>query len=311
MSLKFDFLKKSRFTIVCGLVIIGLFGFFLLGIIPLWWKINLKREELQKETENIKNLIKLIESKGGVLHSSEATLQKYNEYYQKLETDEKRCLEYYKKADEVMENWFTDLRGKLEADGLPSDGAFYTNYGTERESLIKLLKAQNIGIGRFGEVGKEAELLGFKEPDPKKRPEYQLLQKRFWIQQRIIKAISNSKVTRCESINFTPPEAKNMPTQIQVLPGGIIPVSITVYLHYKDIPHFIWQLTDVSQGGFLMEVKEINISRLIEELNEYPEIKRPEIPPEITQKDTWQPASIVPPLVKLFLLCGVYDFDIK
>lgn len=296
----------NRFTLVCGVVVVGLVLFFFLGVYNLWSQINQKREELAKEEKKLENKIKEFKALPVEKKPGQESIKKYEEYRQRLENDEKACLDYYKKADGYLEAWFSGL--SLERDGLPSGGAFYTNYGTERDKLLKSLKEKNIQIGKSETAGNEAEILGFSEFKSEERGRFRLLQKRFWIQERIINAIIKSKVTRCEVIDFT----KGKPSRVTDIPAReIIPVGVTVYLPYKDITQFIYHLTDVSQGGFFIVIKEVNISRVVEQLGEYPERKRPTPQPDLNQKGTWQPPPIAPPLVRLAILCEVLDFDIK
>lgn len=312
-------LSATNIFIAVGVIMAAAFYF---GV---WNYYQMADEQRRLLADNEANIDKIMKKPAEV--PSELWVRQANEYTEKLKTEIAACKDYYQQKDKPIEAWFSGLT--LGQDGLPEQGDFKVRYVDEKDRLIKQLKDKKIRIGIIGAeetepaeedktpLQRDAEL-GFEEPT---KQNLAGLQKRFWMQKELVEVMLKSGVTNCEKMTFGPSGGASAPkgpkgavtvstaNRLTANLGSAIPFELKVAMHNKDIAGFIHNLLKISETGFLVTVKKIEVSRVAKELANYPEIKEPEQPVPLDKKEGYKTPEIAPPLVRLVLHGEALDFE--
>lgn len=246
----------------------------------------------------------------------------YKEYQDALGKETTNCQGYYKEKGALLTRWFSGI--SIEPNGLPKHGEFKARYIDEKNQLIRKLKDNKIRVAIIPEEGDAAKAedaqMGFEEPTPENLKN---LQKRFWIQEMLVNAMTESDVLvlHCEKMTFAavnaPPGGAGKPPPAQaarLIPGNlgtVVSFELNVNLHAGNAPVLIENILKRSKDGFLVEIKKVELSRIADELANYPEFKSPEKQPSIAEKESYKPPALKPPMVKLTIQGEALDFDIK
>lgn len=291
---------KNRFLVISTIIIIAMVVFFIVFIKTYWDNIKTKRLLVKKE----KTTLEMIE-KTGTNNPTDPKIKAYLDYKQKLELEYQQCLAYYKEIDKAMEKWFDGI--KMDQSGNPTEESFLTAYNNAKTKLIgESLNAQNIKVvpeteEEVMDEDRKAEILGFTVPTDK--TQYKAIQKRFWIQKRLIEALSLNglEINKCGAIKVRKTaELVKTPDNL----GVMIPFELTVYLPYKNIGRLFSSITETSKGGPFLIIEQTKITRASKQGEEIKEIT------VLTQGQKQWEAPQDLPLVKVFIVGSTIDFEI-
>jgi len=295
-------MKKNLFL---ALVIVGLLiaaAIFYFGVFTYYQEISSQETTLNTNHEAMDRI--MAEKSAQPSREWIAQRQKYIEW---LDREISECRNYYMEMDNGLEKWFGDLpRGK---DGIPAEGDFRARYFREKDAWIKQLKDKKVyesGEDESAEsVSDEGKNLGFGEP---KADNIQRLQKQFWIQEKLFADMLASKAVKCEKVNF-----HDSKKDIKFQYGTMIPFNLTVLIQNKDVPVFVGNILrfpDIKDWAHLpVLIKDISVSRVIDDVNALGEIKRLNKAIPESQKSTYKPEPIKAPLSRLIIEGEVIDFD--
>lgn len=292
--------------LVSGVIFVA---FFVIDINNRWNEIATLEDQLMGSAElpGRKEALEKYVNKGPDL-PSRAWAKEYNDWVQLTEEENRKCVDYYRQADAKLEEWFPGLPLK---NGLPDEGDFDTRYGSQTSSFINLLKEKEITIGdvplrETSEMNytQESHTLGF-EPNLNN---FKILQKRFWIQNKLKQAMVDSEVKQCVYIKFK----KSKHGGIEKLPnnlGAYIYFKAHVYLSYDVLPKFVEHVLNPGPDNIFVTLKGIDITRIPEEISRNPEKESKTL--YENEKGKWSPPPLEKPLVQLVLTGNVMDFEIK
>ncbi|MFA5795182.1 MAG: hypothetical protein WC980_09005 [Candidatus Brocadiia bacterium] len=307
MKLKIDTYKSG---LLSGGVIIAVILY--MGVWANYQQADEQREQLRQKGSKIDKLM--------TKQASTKDVERLRKYQEILDRESVVCKGYYKGKEGFSAKWFKGIN--IKPDGLPEPGDFKARYVDEKNQLIRKLKDNKITIGIKLEEGDQAKMeenqLGFEEPTA---DNLKNLQKKFWIHEMIINTMIESEILHCEKISFgvfaSSPAGSGkgvQPPQLQKIPGDmgfIIPFEVMVNVHNKNAPIFIQNILNKSKNSFLILLRKIDISRVTEELANYPEIKIMEKAIPLSEKDTYKPPVSKTPPVKMVIQGEILDFDIK
>ncbi|MEK7449096.1 MAG: hypothetical protein AAB019_06390 [Planctomycetota bacterium] len=321
--MKIPVVKNPFWLAMMGLGVI-LAGFFMFDIYGRWGKISKLRTDLiggdpegtalsEQSGDSVGQVQRLDRYiKRGHAVPTPDWLRQYADWKTKAQEEEKKCLDYYKQSDAKLEQWFTGLKIKAPA-ALPDEGDFKTHYDAALKTQIDELKKHNLEITDMP----EDKALGFEEPTP---ANFKILQKRYWLQEKLFQAMVHSGVRRCNKINFNK-KSSEIPAGL----GVYIPFEIKVSLPGEAVAKFIYQILasgyesenqplQSSPGGtgqnIIMTIKSIELSRPADEVSNYPE--KIEETRYLDEKDNLTLPSLTGnPLVQLVINGSALDFDIK
>ncbi len=298
-------LIKDPFWLVMVIVFLVCVLFFLFDILPLWGSIDSQQELLEREK---KTMDKIIKKGPGV--PTEEWVEEVNNYKTALEEEIARVRGLYKETDKSFEEWFSAL--KCKPDEVPAPGAFIPRYQVARDDLIGLLKDKEITTGKSEEpdVSEEdiAKSLGFGDPNAE---DHKTLQKRFWIQKKIIDVILQSDVVHCNKIGFVlSKEGDKQGSRFPEGLGTLIPFEITVKLYLSNVSTFTYKLIEYVSETPLMVIDEIIVGRdfdsIMQTVDEFYSKRLNE-----EEKSTWRPPKISLPFVQLTIKGRALDFEIN
>ncbi|MFH1227992.1 MAG: hypothetical protein V1701_08855 [Planctomycetota bacterium] len=307
MKLKIDVHKAG--LLIAGIITVAI---LYMGVWCYYQDANNQRGQLNQKGTKIKQMM--------VKQASTKEVAQYRKYQEALDKETAACKGYYKEKEALLTRWFKGIN--IKADGLPEPGDFKTRYVDEKSQLIRKLRDNKITVGVKIEDGDQAKMLeaqlGFEEPTADNMKN---LQKKFWIQEMLINTMIESDVLHCDKISFSAlalssaGSNKNVqPVQSQKIPGDLgsmTPFELTINVYNKNAPMVIQNIINKSKDNFLIWLKKVDISRIPEELVNYPEIKTLEKAIPLSEKDTYKPPVPKTPPVKMVIQGEILDFDIK
>jgi hypothetical protein len=304
-------LTKDPFWLVTVLLAVIFILFFCLDILPFWSSISTQQTELQKVGEKMDKIIKR-----GSKVPTEQWVKQVNDDKNRLADEKSRVLDFYRGVDKNLKAWFPALNCSPEKS--PDPGAFISRYEVEFDKLVDLLKDKGIKVGT--DSGDQGNILDkvLDKGNPNK-DNHRVLQKRFWLQKKLIEAMIDSNVLRCKKIGFIAPTGvewrggpEEKPRADGKLLGGLatpIPVELQALLCMKDVPTLVYNLIKYSETSPLMTIKKIEVKRVLESIEKNSTEVIDQSAME-TERGTWNPPAIELPIVQLTLTGEVLDFDI-
>lgn len=314
MKLKINLYKSALIVIAIAIV-----ALFYAGVWDYYNEISALKAKLAQKEKDIDKLAKNPDTK------STRAVVRIKEYQSALDTETNSCKGYYKTKGELLSRWFPGMA--VKPDGIPEAGDFKAKYVDEKNGLIRALKERKIKIGAITKGDEEPISediqLGFSEPTA---DNIKMVQKQFWLQQMLVNAMIESDVVHCEKISFTIKNpapgggaksgtSPNNPfAGMRKIPGDIgtaIPFELHIRLANKNAPAFVYNILRNAKDSFLMDIRKIELVRVMDEITAYPEIKTPDKQPLGTEKESYKPPALAIPLIKLVIEGEALDFDIK
>lgn len=299
-------MKKNWFIFVVAGAIIAAIAIFYFGVISYYSQISGQTDQLKGYNEDIE---KIMAKKGEV--PSLKWVGAYEARQKELDTEITGCRHYYIEIDKTLERWFPGL--KIDKNDMPSVGDFKATYLSEKDVLIKQLKAKKLYGTSEEEMGEEKKSdegkdLGFGEPTA---DNLKKLQKQFWIQKVLFTSIMESNVVKCERLEF--PDI-NQSKAVSFTYGSFIPFNLAVSIQNKDLTGFVHNVmkfrNDKDAFSLCILFRNVSIARISDEIKNIPENIEANPEPE-KNKDAYKPEQVRLPPSKLVIEGEVLDFDLS
>ncbi|MEW6026801.1 MAG: hypothetical protein AB1599_05880 [Planctomycetota bacterium] len=297
-------MKKNWFILVMAGAIIASLVIFYLGVISYYSRISEETNQLNGYKDRIE---KIMTKKGEV--PSQKWVAAYEARQKELDSEIAGCRNYYAGIDKTLEKWFPGLA--IDKNDMPSVGDFKARYLSEKDVMIRQLKAKKLYGAADEETGEEKKSdegkdLGFGEPSA---DNLRKLQKQFWIQKSLFTSIMESGVAKCERLEF-PGTSPSRPVSFSY--GTLIPFNLTVCIQNKDIPGFIYNMMkfrgDKDASALCILFRNVSVTRLPDEIRNISEAIE-EKPQLEKNRETYKPEPARLPLSRLSIEGEALDFD--